>query len=152
MGFWLRQCPTHLGAKRNTVFPQQTGSIDCRVRGHIILSVYWTDWSFIQVALAVYTANRWHLNYGWCTPAGLELTALQMATLQMAFYSWLINTIKHSLFIWDEGQSHCFGQIQSKAKGCRYCSWELIKSLANNKQPLIFFLTFRQRCGKTWQD
>lgn len=51
------------------------------------------------------TANRWHLDYGWRTPAGLELTALLMATLQMAFHSWLINAIKHSLFLWDKGQA-----------------------------------------------
>lgn len=46
---------------------------------------------------AVWTANRWHLNYGWCTPAGRELPALLMATLQMAFHSWLMNTIKTQL-------------------------------------------------------
>lgn len=50
-----------------------------------------------SLSRAVCTANRWHLNYGWCRPAEPELTVLLMATLQMAFHFWLINTIKTQL-------------------------------------------------------
>ena len=97
LGFWLQLCLSHPSPERKMVFPPQTGTIDCRVRSHIISSPYWTARSFIQSALAVCTANGWHLNCSWHTPTGLELAVSLMATLQMAFHSWLINAIKHRL-------------------------------------------------------
>lgn len=50
-----------------------------------------------SLSRAVCEAKRWRLNYSWFRPARLELTALLMATLHMAFHSWLINTFKTQL-------------------------------------------------------